>query len=152
MGQLRRVDADPPVAFQRPLRAARRLGARLEHVERQPALLRGLFLQRGGRDLAAAVRREPSAAAFEQTVGQARRVEEGTVDVRLGGVKEYNQVESIIDIPENTPDAVAHENPLCANVVRVLRIRSWEAVIDDSTGLRRERPRTRVRVKIPKPT
>src|SRR5437667_9740074 len=124
MGQLRRVDADLPVAFQRPLRAACRLVAGLEHVERQTGLLRGLFLQGGSRDLASTVRREPGAAAFEQTVGQARRVEEGAVDVRLGRVKEYNQVESIIDIPENTPHAVAHENPLSPNVVRVLRIRT----------------------------
>src|SRR5438876_10730760 len=137
MGQLRRVDADLPVAFQRPLRAACRLVAGLEHVERQTALLRGLFRQGRGRDLAPAVWREPGAAAFEQTVGQARRVEEGAVDVRLGRVKEYNQVESIIDIAENTAHAVAHEKPFSPNVVRVLRVRRPPADIACSMWSRR---------------
>src|SRR3989442_13440814 len=80
-------------------------------MEREGTLLGRLFLERGRRNLAAAVRGEPGAAAFEEAIRQARRVEERSIDVRLGRVQEDDQVEAVAHVPVDATDAVAHGTP-----------------------------------------
>ena len=111
VGELGGVDPDPLVAAQGRLHEFRRLVPGPEHVERQRTLLGRLFLERGRRNLAAAVRGEPGAAAFEEAIRQARCVEERSVDVRLRRVEEDDQIEAIADVPVDATDAIAHADP-----------------------------------------
>ena len=111
MGELGGVDPDLPVALEPFPHELRGVVPRAEDLDRQFALLCGLLLQRGRRDLAGAVRREPGATSLEETVREAGRVEERHVDVRVGRVEEDDEVDTVIEMAENLLHALAHEAP-----------------------------------------
>src|SRR5439155_10472016 len=100
--------------------------------EGETRFLRRLLFQRGRRDGGFTVRREPRRATFEQTVRHAGRVEEGHVDVRIHGVQEHDQIDAVVQVPEDALHALAHGVPRAVADRGKLQVRRREVFYPQS--------------------